>query len=231
MHLADDRARLGADRPCPLGRHRPARELHEVRLGEHRPQALHWHAAVAAERVQQLRAGERGRGGRRAAREVVAEHLDDERDVAAAFPRLDEAELLDARELALGEVVRVDDELRAGLATPSQPPPHEPAEEQRGEREERPQPPERARDVQRGRGGFGTRCALSAGSTLGTTTRRSPTATARSPPPSRTTRSGNAIRIESPTSHAAMRYTALRSALSADTASRIGSSSSTAPAV
>jgi hypothetical protein len=141
-----ERARLAPDLARPLGAQRAARELHLVHLLEQWSEPRRRYRAAAAQRGEQLARGEREGGVAEPRREVVAHHVDHQRRVTSSLSRVDEAQRLDARELALRGGVGIDDERRRRTPPPPTPEPDEQREErERGEGEERPHPPRNRR--------------------------------------------------------------------------------------
>ena len=77
------------------------RVLDEVRGREHRHESRQRHRRIGLERREQLGGRERQRRLGNARGEIFAQHVDVERDVAAALASIDERKLVDAREVAL----------------------------------------------------------------------------------------------------------------------------------
>src|SRR5947207_7615646 len=140
MLLGDDRPRLTSELTGALRGDRPASKFDEVGFVEHTRHALVRYGALAAERSDHL--GARQREWRRhiTSGEIVPQHLDNERDVAAALTRFDKTQCVDARELALGTGEGIRDRDRfAALAAPPPPPEEEQDDGRGGDRQ--PEPP------------------------------------------------------------------------------------------
>src|SRR4029078_9357725 len=102
-----ERAPSPAQLAGAIGAHRPSRELDEIGFAEHACQALVGNEPLTMERTQQLIAGVRRRALRVPCGEIVTQHLDGERDVPATLSRVEQPELLHARELGHGAFVWV----------------------------------------------------------------------------------------------------------------------------
>jgi len=102
VDVRDDRARFAAELSRSIGGDLAACKLDQVGFVEHPHQPIVRHRTLCAQPREQLGTGERKRRAGLSSRQIVAQHIDHERNVPAALTGLDKPESLDASELTLG---------------------------------------------------------------------------------------------------------------------------------